>query len=169
MLRPQILHDSDRQQTVICDSCQRVCTSIPPTNAGSRARTQAVRRHHPKIDAPQAWYYRAEFSDAGEVSCVCKTPAAKPSRCVFDAYRTARRDILSREGISAKPSPKTLPAPSPQRKLDGKRDGKLGTEIPMNALISLHTDLEAARYEMNARTTAKPEKPAGVPTEQAAS
>jgi hypothetical protein len=39
----------------------------------------------------------------------------------------------------------------------------------MNALDSLHADLEAARYEMTARSTAKPEKPAGVPTEQAAS
>jgi hypothetical protein len=39
----------------------------------------------------------------------------------------------------------------------------------MTALDSLHTDLEAARYEMSARTTAKSEKPPSVPTEQAAS
>jgi hypothetical protein len=40
----------------------------------------------------------------------------------------------------------------------------------MTALDSLHTDLEAARYELSARiTTAKSEKPPIVPTEQAAS
>jgi hypothetical protein len=44
-----------------------------------------------------------------------------------------------------------------------------GTEMPMTALDSLHADLEAARYEMSSRTTAKAEKPAAVPTEQAAS
>jgi hypothetical protein len=44
-----------------------------------------------------------------------------------------------------------------------------GTEIPMNALDALHSDLDAARYEMSSRTAAKPEKPAAVPTEQAAS
>jgi hypothetical protein len=44
-----------------------------------------------------------------------------------------------------------------------------GTEMPMTALDSLHTDLDAARYEMNSRTTAKAGIPAAVPTEQAAS
>jgi hypothetical protein len=38
----------------------------------------------------------------------------------------------------------------------------------MTALDSLHTDLEAARYEMTARTT-KSGTPAPVSTEQAAS
>jgi hypothetical protein len=44
-----------------------------------------------------------------------------------------------------------------------------GTEMPMTALDSLHIDLEAARYEMSSRTSGKPEKPAAVPTGQAAS
>jgi hypothetical protein len=39
----------------------------------------------------------------------------------------------------------------------------------MTALDSLHTDLEAARYEMSSRATAKTQTPAAVPTEQAAS
>jgi hypothetical protein len=43
-----------------------------------------------------------------------------------------------------------------------------GTEMPMTALDSLHIDLEAARYEMSSRTSAKPEKPTAVPTGQAA-
>jgi hypothetical protein len=44
-----------------------------------------------------------------------------------------------------------------------------GTEMPMTALDSLHTDLEAAQYEMKSRTSAKTQTPAAVPTEQAAS
>ena len=43
-----------------------------------------------------------------------------------------------------------------------------GAEMPMTALDSLHTDLEAARYEMNSRPSTKSGTPA-VPTEQAAS
>jgi hypothetical protein len=39
----------------------------------------------------------------------------------------------------------------------------------MTALDSLHTDLEAARYEMSAHATAKSKTPAAVPTQQAAS
>jgi hypothetical protein len=43
-----------------------------------------------------------------------------------------------------------------------------GTEMPMTALDSLHSDLEAARYEMSAHPSVKSKTPA-VPTEQAAS
>ena len=43
-----------------------------------------------------------------------------------------------------------------------------GTEMPMTALDSLHSDLEAARYEMSARPSAKPES-SPVPSSQAAS
>jgi hypothetical protein len=39
----------------------------------------------------------------------------------------------------------------------------------MTALDSLHVDLEAAQYEMRTRTSGKSEKPATIPTEQAAS
>jgi hypothetical protein len=93
------------------------------------------------------------------------------SRCVFDVG-TGRLvgDILSREGDFRQAFPEDITGAI---RLNGswteKEMENWGTEIPMNALDSLHTDLEAARYEMNARTTAKPEKPAGVPTEQAAS
>jgi hypothetical protein len=44
-----------------------------------------------------------------------------------------------------------------------------GTEMPMTALDSLHSDLEAARYEMQSRPGAKSEPSATVPTGQAAS
>jgi hypothetical protein len=43
-----------------------------------------------------------------------------------------------------------------------------GTEMPMTALDSLHTDLDAARYEMTSRASTKSGMPAAVPTEQAA-
>jgi hypothetical protein len=39
----------------------------------------------------------------------------------------------------------------------------------MTALDTLHIDLEAARYEMSARSSAKSGVPAATPTEQAAS
>jgi hypothetical protein len=44
-----------------------------------------------------------------------------------------------------------------------------GTEMPMTALDALHTDLEAARYEMVSRSSSKSEIPPAVPTQHVAS
>src|ERR1700751_3598392 len=69
MLRPQTYNDvRSGQQTVVCDSCQRILYFNPAEELVDQKPTlHRPRRHHPKIDAPQAWYYRPQFGDAGEV------------------------------------------------------------------------------------------------------
>src|SRR5712675_3546527 len=69
MLRPQTYNEvRSGLQTIVCDSCQRILYFNPADElADQKPSTTRPKRHHPKIDASQAWYYRQEFGDAGEV------------------------------------------------------------------------------------------------------
>ena len=107
------------------------------------------RRHHPKIDAPQAWYYRQEYGDAGEVFLCLANAGGQASRRVFD-MGTGRLlgDILIREGDYRHAFPEDITGAIRLNGSWSERDMEnWGTEMPMaTALDSLHTDLEAARY-----------------------
>src|ERR1700688_3201954 len=171
MLRPQTYNDvRTGQQTVVCDSCQRILYFNPANEMQAlEPEHKRSRRHHPKIDAPQAWYYRQEFADAGEVFLCLANASGQASRRVFDMH-TGRLvgDILTREGDYRHAFPEDITGAIRLNGSWSERDMEnWGTEMPMTALDSLHVDLEAARYEMTARPSTKPESP--VPTEQAAS
>lgn len=170
MLRPQIYNDvRTGQQTVVCDSCQRVLYFNPANEMQAlEPEHKRSRRHHPKIDAPQAWYYRQEYANAGEVFLCLTNAAGQATRRVFD-MGTGRLigDILIREGDYRQAFPEDITG---SIRLNGNwSEAEMetwGTEMPMTALDSLHVDLDAARYEMSTRASTKP---AAVPTEQAAS
>jgi predicted nucleic acid-binding Zn-ribbon protein len=170
MLRPQTYNEvRTGQQTLICDSCQRILYFNPAHEMQAlEPEHKRARRHHPKIDAPQAWYYREQYDDAGEVF-ICMTKAGgQASRRVF-AMDTGRMlgDILIREGDFRNAFPEDITGAI---RLNGNwSEAEMetwGTEMPMTALDSLHVDLEAAQHEMKAHAAAA--KPAAVPTEQAA-
>ncbi|MGA2022208.1 MAG: C4-type zinc ribbon domain-containing protein [Candidatus Sulfotelmatobacter sp.] len=173
MLRPQIYNDvRTGQQTVICDSCQRILYFNPANEMQAlEPEHKRSRRHHPKIDAPQAWYYRQEYAADGEVLLCLTNAGGQASRRVFD-MGTGRLigDILIREGDFRHAFPEDITGAI---RLNGSwSEAEMetwGTEMPMNALDSLHIDLEAARYEMSSRTSAKSELPAAVPTQHIAS
>ncbi len=173
MLRPQTYNEvRTGQQTVVCDSCQRVLYFNPANEMQAlEPEHKRSRRHHPKIDAPQAWYYRQEYGDAGEVFVCLNNAAGQASRRVFD-MATGRLigDILIREGDFRHAFPEDVTGAV---RLNGNwTESEMetwGTEMPMTALDSLHVDLEAAQYEMRSRTSAKSGAPAPVPSEQAAS
>ena len=172
MLRPQIYNDvRTGQQTVVCDSCQRVLYFNPANEMQAlEPEHKRSRRHHPKIDAPQAWYYRQEYAEAGEVFLCLNNAHGQASRRVFD-MGTGRLigDILIREGDYRHAFPEDITGAI---RLNGSwSEAEMetwGTEMPMTALDSLHIDLEAARYEMSSRSSAKSEMPA-VPTQHVAS
>src|SRR5580700_4985 len=173
MLRPQTYNDvRPGQQTVVCDSCQRVLYFNPAHEMQAlEPEHKRARRHHPKIDAPQAWYYRQEFGEAGEVFMCFNNAAGQATRRVFDMH-TGRLvgDILIREGDFRHAFPEDITGAIRLNGSWSEREMETwGTEMPMTALDSLHVDLEAAQYEMRTRTSSKAEKPAAVPTEQAAS
>ena len=173
MLRPQTYNDvRSGQQTVVCDSCQRILYFNPADElADQRDTIVRPRRHHPKIDAPQAWYYRQEFADAGEVYLCLTNSRGQASRRVYDMH-TGRLfgNILIREGDYRHAFPEDITGAV--RLNGGWTENELeswGAELPMVVLDHLQADLEAARYEMNSRTSAKAESPAPVASEQAAS
>ena len=172
MLRPQTYNEvRSGTQTIVCDSCQRVLYYNPAEEmADLKPSTTRAKRHHPKIDAPQAWYYRADFADRGEVFLCLTNARGQSSRRIYDVH-TGRLlgDILSREGDYRHAFPEDITG---AMRLNGNwTEAELdafGTELPMVALDSLRFDLDHARHEAAAGSHAKPETHA-VPTEQAAS
>jgi len=173
MLRPQTYNDvRSGKETVVCDSCQRILYFNPADELVEQKPTiHRARRHHPKIDAPQAWYYRAEYGDAGEVYICLTNAGGQASRRVYEIH-TGRLvgDILIREGDYRHAFPEDITGAI---RLNGDwKEEELeswGTELPMVVLDSLQADLDAARREMNARPGVKPEAAQTIPTEQAAS
>jgi predicted nucleic acid-binding Zn-ribbon protein len=171
MLRPQTYNEvRSGQQTIICDSCQRILYFDPKEElVDQKPGLHRPKRHHPKIDASQAWYYRPEFAGDGEVFLCLTNARGQASRRVYDIH-TGRLlgDILIREGDFRQAFPEDITGAT---RLNGnwsedELDG-FGSELPMVILDSLNSDLDLARHEATTGSHAKPSVPA--PTEQAAS
>ena len=158
MLRPQTYNDvRNAKTTMFCDSCQRILyTTAVEEAVEQKTFVPKHRRHHPKIDAPQAWYYRPQFGDAGEVYLCLTNASGQASRRVYDIH-TGRLlgDILIREGDYRQAFPEDITGST---RLNGAwSEGELdawGTEAPMVVLDALQADLELARAEMRTRTSA---------------
>jgi len=171
MLRPQTYNDvRSGQQTVVCDSCQRILYFNPADElADQKPSTTRPRRHHPKLDAPQAWYYRAEFGDIGEVFLCLTNARGQASRRVYDVH-TGRLigDILSREGDYRQAFPEDITG---AMRLNGNWSetelDNFGSELPMVVLDSLKSDLDLAQHEASLGSHAK-HAVSAAPTEQAA-
>jgi len=171
MLRPQTYNEvRSGTETVFCDSCQRILYFNPAEELVEKKETfHRPKRHHPKIDAPQAWYYRPEFAGDGEVFLCLTNANSQASRRVYDVH-TGRLlgDILIREGNYREAFPEDITGSTrlngnwSEEELDG-----FGAELPMVILDSLNADLDLARHEA-ASSNAKHAVPAA-PTEQAAS
>jgi len=172
MLRPQTYNEvRSGQQTIVCDSCQRILYfNAADELADVKPSTTRAKRHHPKIDAPQAWYYRAEFGGIGEVFLCLTTARGQSSRRVYDVH-TGRLigDILIREGDYRQAFPEDITGA--MRLNGGWREDELdnfGAELPMVALDSLRSDLDLARHEAASGSHVKSSAPV-TSTEQAAS
>jgi len=167
MLRPQTYNDvRSGKETVVCDSCQRILYFNPKEELVEKKDTlHRPKRHHPKIDSPQAWYYRSEFAADGEVFLCLTNNHGQASRRVYDIH-TGRLlgDILSREGDYRQAFPEDITGSTrlngnwSEEELDG-----FGDELPMVILDSLNADLDLARYEASAHVKS------AVTAEQAAS
>jgi hypothetical protein len=172
MLRPQTYNEvRSGNQTIVCDSCQRILYFDPKEELVDKEPSlHRAKRHHPKIDAPQAWYYRPEFAGDGEVFLCLTNARGQASRRVYDVH-TGRSigDILIREGDFRQAFPEDITG---SMRLNGnwtedELDG-FGGELPMVMLDSLRADLDLARHEAATGSHAKQAVPA-TPTEQAAS
>ena len=168
MLRPQTYNDVRAGKTAMfCDSCQRILYFAGVEEpVEPKAALRGHRRHHPKIDAPQAWYYKPEYGDTGEVYLCLTNSRGQASRRVYEIH-TGRLvgDILIREGDYRQAFPEDITG---AMRLNGDWSEEeleaWGTEAPMVVLDSLYADLEAARRELASH--AKHEAP--IPASQAA-
>jgi len=170
MLRPQTYNEvRSGKETIVCDSCQRILYFNPKDELVDQIQSaHRPKRHHPKIDAPQAWYYRPEFAGDGEVLLCLTNAQGQASRRVYDVH-TGRLlgDILIREGDYRQAFPEDITGSTrlngnwSEEELDG-----FGAELPMVILDSLNTDLDAARHEAATHTK---QAVSAAPTEQAAS
>jgi predicted nucleic acid-binding Zn-ribbon protein len=145
MLRPQTYNDvRTGKKTMVCDSCQRILyTTAVEEAVEQKPVVPKHRRHHPKIDASQAWYYRPEYADAGEVYLCLTNANGQASRRVYDIH-TGRLvgDILIREGNYREAFPEDITGST---RLNGDWSEEeldaWGTEAPMVVLDSLYADL----------------------------
>ena len=154
VLRPQTYNEVRSGKMIYCDSCQRILYYDASKEAPDEAAAEKVsrRRHHPKIDASQAWYYRPEFGGDGEVFLSFANSEGGATRRVYDAA-TGRRlgEILSREGAYRQAFPEDL---NDAVRLNGNwgdaEQDEWGEEMPSTVLDLLQRDLELARAEMTA-------------------
>ncbi|HXY78388.1 MAG TPA: C4-type zinc ribbon domain-containing protein, partial [Candidatus Acidoferrales bacterium] len=170
MLRPQVYNEVRiGEKVVICDSCQRIYYYIPANEVKPEQEVATVtgrKRARPKADAPQAWYYRPDYAEEGEVLLVFINNGGSSTRRIYEMH-TGRQvgGVLLREGNYRLAFPEDLTDAA--LRLNGhweeKEIDEWGSEIPSNALDLLHKDLLAIRREHKAT-----HKHAASPAEQPA-
>jgi predicted nucleic acid-binding Zn-ribbon protein len=162
MLRPQTYNEVRAgAQVVVCESCQRILYYDPANDEVADPAVVARRRRaHPKFESSQAWYYRANFGDHGEVFLVYINSKGMSSRYVYDGSSgRGVGDVLVREGEYRLAFPEDLTEDA--IRLNGNwSESELeewGTELPTATLDALHRDLDLARAEARPRTRSQHE------------
>jgi predicted nucleic acid-binding Zn-ribbon protein len=153
MLRPQTYNEvRSGERTIVCDSCSRILYYNPAHDAQMTAAVATAtkrRRAHPKFDASQAWYYRAEFGETGEVFLSFINSGGSSTRRVFDIH-TGRRigDVLTREGEYRLGFPEDL---KDTIRLNGswkeEEIDEWNDEMPTTVMDALQRDLDLARAD----------------------
>ena len=170
MLRPQTYNEvRGGTSVVICDSCQRILYFDPASEAVVEKPVAPVRRRHrPKSDSAQAWFYRHDYGEHGEVLLVFVNDHGHSTRRVYD-FATGRQigDILEREREYRLAFPDDISGD--YVRLNGSWEQEevesWGEEMPMTVLDALHADLQAARAESS---NSGNHEHASVPTEHPA-
>lgn len=166
VLRPQTYNEVRNGKLIYCDSCQRIlyydASKEVPTEAAAEKANR--RRHHPKIDASHAWYYRAEYGNDGEVFLAYSNADGGSSRRIYD-FATGRRvgDILMRDGAYRQAFPEDI---NDTIRLNGTwtdtEQDEWGDELPTRVLDLLQRDLDLARAEMAAHHAKEAPQPSTV-------
>jgi predicted nucleic acid-binding Zn-ribbon protein len=160
MLRPQTYNEVRASTHVVtCESCQRILYYDPANDeVVDPAVTARRRRAHPKFESSQAWYYRPNFEDHGEVFLVYLNSKGASSRHVYDGSSgRGIGDILVREGEYRLAFPEDFS--DDVIRLNGNwTESELeewGNELPTATLDALHRDLDLARAESHKRRHAR--------------
>ncbi|MGA7078432.1 MAG: C4-type zinc ribbon domain-containing protein [Terriglobales bacterium] len=157
MLRPQTYNEvRNGEKVMVCESCSRVIYYDPAKEVKPEQEVVTVtgrKRARPKADAPQAWFYRPDYAEEGEVLLVFTNNGGSSTRRIYEMH-TGRQfgDVLMREGNYRQAFPEDLTESA--LRLNGHWDEKemdeWGSEIPSNVLDLLQKDLLAIRREHKA-------------------
>ena len=154
MLRPQTYNEVRNAQTVIvCESCQRVLYFDPAHETPAEPVSDSAhhrKRPRPKSDAPQAWFYRPDYGEEGEVLLMFSNGGGSSTRRIFEMHSGRQiGDILTREGNYRLAFPEDLTDSA--IRLNGHWDEQemeeWGGELPTDALDALHADLRSAQRD----------------------
>jgi hypothetical protein len=151
ILRPQIFNEvRSSGNTIVCESCQRILYYNPANERPEQTVAATKRRRaHPKFDASQAWYYRPDYGELGEVFLSFINSQGSSTRRIYDvASGRMLGDILGREGEYRLAFPEDL---NDSIRLNGNwKESEVdewGSELPTFVLDTLNSDLHAARVE----------------------
>jgi len=155
MLRPQTFNEVKSGKLIYCDSCQRILYYDASKEAPAEQEVErpGKRRAHPKIDASNAWFYRAEYGEQGEVFLSYANSDGMASRRIYDAA-TGRKlgEILTREGAYRQAFPEDI---TDAIRLNGNwgsdEQDEWEGELPSSVLDLLQRDLDLAKAERAAR------------------
>jgi len=157
MLRPQTYNEvRNGEKVMVCESCQRIYYYDPAHEVKPEQEVVTVtgrKRARPKADAPQAWFYRPDYGEEGEVLLAFINSDGSSRRRIYELH-TGRQvgGVLLREGAYRLAFPEDLTDAA--LRLNGhweeKEIDEWGSEIPSNALDLLHKDLLAIRREHKA-------------------
>jgi uncharacterized protein len=154
MLRPQTYNEvRNGEQLIVCESCQRILYFDPANELKSEPVGSTVhhrKRVRPKSDAPQAWFYRPDYGEEGEVLIVFSNSGGNSTRRVYEMHSGRQiGDILTREGSYRLAFPEDMTDST--IRLNGHwgeaEMEEWSSELPTAALDSLHADLRAAQKE----------------------
>jgi uncharacterized protein len=170
MLRPQTYNEvRNGEKVMVCESCSRVYYFDPANEVKPEQEVVTVtgrKRARPKSDAPQAWFYRPDYGEEGEVLLAFTNSGGNSTRRIYELH-TGRQfgEVLMREGTYRQAFPEDLTDSA--LRLNGHWDeteiDEWGSEIPSNVLDLLQKDLLAIRREHKATV-----KHAAAPAEQSA-
>jgi len=154
MLRPQTYNEvRNGEKVMVCESCSRVYYFNPANEVKPEQEVVTVtgrKRSRPKADAPQAWFYRPDYGEEGEVLLAFTNNSGNSTRRIYELH-TGRQfgEVLMREGNYRQAFPEDLTESA--LRLNGHWDEKeideWGSEIPSNVLDLLQKDLLAIRRE----------------------
>jgi uncharacterized protein len=157
MLRPQTYNEvRNGEKVMICESCSRIYYYNPANEVKPEQEVVTVtgrKRARPKADAPQAWFYRPDYGEEGEVLLVFTNSGGSSTRRIYEMH-TGREvgGVLMREGPYRQAFPEDLTEAA--LRLNGhweeKEIDEWGSEIPSNVLDLLHKDILAIRREHRA-------------------
>jgi uncharacterized protein len=153
-LRPQTYNEvRNGEKVMVCESCSRVYYFNPANEVKPEQEVVTVtgrKRSRPKADAPQAWFYRPDYGEEGEVLLAFTNSGGNSTRRIYEMH-TGRQfgDVLMREGTyrQAFPEDMTESALRLNGHWDEREIDEWGSEIPSNVLDLLQKDLLAIRRE----------------------